>query len=152
MYRRARPGRDESHYLRVGRAGVVGFGALLAVFALACIEMRGGQDLISFALGVMTFAYSGLVGVFLCVLLLGRGSARSVIAALLVGFAIVWALQPWFVTVLFGAAPAGASFAELPLPHRIAAFDFTWKFTFAVAVTTVVCALGGRARPEAVHA
>ena len=52
--------------------------------------MKEKEDtLINFALGVMTFAYAGLMGVFLCVLLTRRGSTPSVVAALVVGLSVI---------------------------------------------------------------
>ncbi|MEM6257306.1 MAG: sodium:solute symporter [Planctomycetota bacterium] len=73
------------------RLAVVLMGALLTAAALvmALIYDPEADTLIRFALGVMTFAYAGLMGVFLCVLLTGRGSTASVIAALITGMAVI---------------------------------------------------------------
>ena len=68
------------------------------IFALACIwwQRASGQLLIDFVLNVMNYAYAGLLAVFLTALLTRRGSANSAIAALIVGFLAVLALEPTF--------------------------------------------------------
>ena len=111
FYRPLRPGRSEKHYLAAGRWGVALWGVALGGFAVFSAYWHGqkeGQTLIDFALGVMTFAYSGLVGVFLTVLLTKRGNTTSVIAALLTGFTTVCLLNiyanktlafPWHMTI-----------------------------------------------------
>jgi len=40
FYKRGRPGRSEAHYVFASRLAVVGWGALLAAFALATIKLR----------------------------------------------------------------------------------------------------------------
>ena len=60
-----------------------------AAIAMVLIYDEEQDTLINFALGVMTFAYAGLMGVFLCVLLTDQGSTVSVIAALVIGMAII---------------------------------------------------------------
>jgi SSS family transporter len=151
VYRAHAPGRDEAHYLRVGRRGVVGFGVALAVVAALCIAWAQAQDsgrgsaLLDFVLGVMIFAYSGLIGVFLSVLVLRRGSERSVIAALATGFVAVLLMQPWMPWV--GPLPSrDTPFGDLALAQQVAASHFTWKLAAAVCVTLAVAASGGRLR------
>jgi SSS family transporter len=158
VYKRARSDRDERHYLHAGRVGVVAFGVVLGLFAVLCVfwqaalgdDVSGGA-LLNFVLGVMTFAYSGLVGVFLSVLVLRRGSTTSVVAALVAGFVLVLAVQPWMIAEWAGAVPADMAFADLSLVHQVAAAHFMWKFSAAVVVTFALCAAGGRTShgPEA---
>src|SRR5207248_1723022 len=72
FYTRLAPGRSERHYLRASRAAVAGWGMVLAGFAIFCIfwkRARPDTTLIDFALSVMTFAYAGLVAVFISALL-----------------------------------------------------------------------------------
>ncbi|MEL6329720.1 MAG: hypothetical protein AAFR38_08670 [Planctomycetota bacterium] len=66
-------------------------GAALTLCAGAFALSQGGREegLIPFALGVMIYAYAGLLGVFISVLLLGRGSTVSVVTALVLGAAVV---------------------------------------------------------------
>ena len=75
----------------VQRVLVVAMGALLTGAAIGMVALYDPESdtLIPFALSVMTFAYAGLMGVFLCVLLTGRGNTASVIAALIVGMAVI---------------------------------------------------------------
>jgi SSS family transporter len=154
LYRKFAPGRGEPHYLAVGRKGVIWFGVALSVVAALCVWWQsthadeGGNALLDFVLGVMTFAYSGLVGVFLCVLLLRRGSERSVIAALVTGFALVLLVQPWMWWVPDDLG-ADAPFGTLTLAQQIASAHFSWKFAASVVVTFAVCASGGPLRPRA---
>ncbi|UFS61789.1 hypothetical protein LOH54_08975 [Sulfurimonas sp. HSL-3221] len=51
--------------------------------------------LVSFALGVMSFAYAGLLGVYASALFTKRGSAQAVPWALGGGFVTVLLLQPY---------------------------------------------------------
>ncbi len=70
-------------------------GVSLVATACVFVLMEGGKNegLIPFALGVMLYAYTGLLAVFVTTLLLKRGSARSIIAALLAGAVTVGLLQ-----------------------------------------------------------
>ncbi|MDD4755330.1 MAG: sodium/solute symporter [Prolixibacteraceae bacterium] len=83
--------------LKESRILVVFMGAVLTAFAVisAIMQGAGGQSLVDFALGVMSFSYAGMLGVFLCAVLTKRGNVKSVIAALIVGFLIVLLLQPY---------------------------------------------------------
>ena len=85
------PGRQ----VRVSRLAVMLWAIPLAGFASFCVfwQRSGEQRLIDFALGVMVFAYSGLLAVFLTALFTRRGNSYSAIAALLAGFGTVLALQ-----------------------------------------------------------
>jgi len=96
FYKPRYSGRHERHYLLVGRLGVVMWGLLLGIFATICIywERAVTRTFIDFALGVMVFAYSGLLGVFVAALFTPRGSTRSVIVALIAGFFMVAAMDP----------------------------------------------------------
>ena len=73
------------------RAMVLVMGIVLTLSAIVMTLMydKDQDALIPFALGVMTFAYAGLMGVFLCVILTGRGSTISVVAALTTGMAVI---------------------------------------------------------------
>ena len=116
FYQRFRPGETETHYVKVGRLAVIGFGAALGVFAVGSVfwmEARPQTTLIDFALQVMVFAYSGLVAVFLTAIFTRRGSGGSALAALAVGFAAVVVMQtfwakslafPWMMTIATGMA------------------------------------------------
>ena len=115
---------------------VVGFGALLGAFAVLCVfwQRAQGQTLIDFALGVMTFAYSGLLAVFLAALFTGRGNARTVIAALLTGCCAIALMQN---AVWVHWAPAAWRDWRLAYP---------WQMLLATALAFAVCCLGRPAR------
>lgn len=59
---------------------------LLAMLCTAAFDPKA--SLLSYVLSLMTFAYSGMLGVFLTALFTRRGSTPSVIAALGVGLAV----------------------------------------------------------------
>ena len=98
----------EGDPLKASRLGVVGMGAALVVFAIgaAAMQEQGGEKLINFALGVMTFALSGLLGVFFAALYTTRGNAWSAIAGLVTGAGVIVALKtgtnlawPWWMAI-----------------------------------------------------
>lgn len=132
-------GRDDQHYLKVGRLGVVGFGVILGGFACACVFLQQSSTLIDFALSVMNFAYAGLLAVFFTALFTRRGNTGTVIAALLVGAFVVLLMQPWIWPLWTGlvarALPAAAALPELKLA-------FPWQLLIAVTVAFVVCVSG----------
>ncbi len=111
------PGRQ----VRISRTAVILWAIPLGLFASFCVfwHDRSEQRLIDFALGVMVFAYSGLLAVFLTALFTRRGNSASVIAALVIGFLTTLALQ------LTPLAPA-------------------WNMLVATALSFGVCCLGHR--------
>ncbi|TVS07934.1 MAG: sodium:solute symporter [Phycisphaerales bacterium] len=145
FYRRIAPKKSEKHYLFVGRLGVVFWGLVLGGFAGLCIywQRSSEEQLIDFALGVMAFAYAGMVAVFLTVICTKRGSSASVIAALIVGIGATLVLQPWFANWALGNFASGLppAFAD---PWRTLANDvaFPWRFMIAAALSLIVCMLG----------
>lgn len=96
FYAHAVPGKSDRHYMIAGRWATLGWGVALAGFACLCIvwQKYENRTLIDFALGVMTYAYSGLLAVFLSALFTKRGSTASVIAALVTGFLVVLYFNP----------------------------------------------------------
>lgn len=155
FYRRLRPDRTEAHYLRAGRLAVVGWGVVLGGFAVLCVfiqtrenQFRDDGTLLTFALTVMTYAYAGLVPVFLTALLGRRGSAAGVITMLVTGFVAVTAMQDfaWRLagTDLHAIRSAFASARELdphaarPLPLTIVDLAFVWKLTIASALAWLI--------------
>ncbi len=97
------------------------WGIVLAGFACVCVfwQAASGRTLIDFALGVMIFAYSGLLGVFLTAIFTPRGNAPTAIAALVAGFACVWVMRA----------------SDLALP---------WQMLVATTLSFGVCCLGRR--------
>jgi solute:Na+ symporter, SSS family len=135
-YRPLRPGRADEHYLRVGRAAVVGWGVVLGGFATLCVYWFKPNDetILNFVLGAMAFAYAGLLGVFFTVLLTKRGNAASAIGALIVGFLAVLILQPAAWKFAGSEIPAGLKMA------------FPWRLTAATLLSFAVCVAGSPRR------
>ena len=131
-YRTVFPDRGERHYLRVGRCAVAGWGVVLGGFAMVCVywQQAAQQSLIDFALSVMTFAYAGLVAVFLTAALTSRGNGRSVVMALAGGFGATALLQP----------PIWRSWA--PSAWQPLTLAFPWQLLIATAIATALCCLG----------
>ena len=107
---------------------MVAWAALLAVVAigLAVWQSKDDRTLLEFALGVMSYAYAGLLGVFLVALFTRRGSAVSVVAALVVGGLAILATEPIVVRSI-----------DADWMPRLA---LGWRMTIAVALATVVAA------------
>lgn len=122
--------RSERHFVRAGRIATVALG--LALFAMAILsyywQRYADSSLLEFVLGVMAFAYSGLIGVYGVALFTGRGNAASVIAAFAAGFLTVLAFQPYAIDA-----------AGLPLALKGVAFP--WQLVLGTLVAAAVCAL-----------
>ena len=88
---------DELHFVKAARYAVLFFALILSAMAILSYFWQKYSDLslISFALGVMAFAYTGLLGVFFSVMFTKRGSSKTVPWALASGFLSVLALQPY---------------------------------------------------------
>ena len=121
----------EAHIVKAGRVGMLLLGlALLGMSVLCYYWQRYTQaPLITFALGVMSFAYSGLLGVYFTALFTSRGSSRSVVWALATGFAAV-TLQQSYVVDLLGLPAAWRSLA------------FPYQLCIGTAVAFATCLLG----------
>ncbi|WP_237065351.1 sodium:solute symporter [Microbulbifer guangxiensis] len=119
------------HFVVAGRSAMALIGAALSGMAILCFYWQQISDLplITFALSVMVFAYSGLLGVFFTVLFTNRGSGLSVTMALIGGFFVTLMLQPWMITLLTGN--------EEPL-----VLAFTWQLCLGTAIAFSICCLG----------
>lgn len=117
---------DDAAQVSASKYMVVLMGVLLTAFAiLTCLmQQNSGLNLVDFATGIMCFAYSGMIGVFLTAIFTGRGNTASVIAALAAGALITIPLM--FQTQLFG--------------HVYIAW--TWWCPIGGVVTTLICMLG----------
>lgn len=96
---------DEMHFVKAGRNAVLFFAVTLSLMAMLSYYWQRYTELplLSFALGVMAFAYTGLLGVFGAAIFTKRGSARSVPFALIGGFMTVFLLQPYVLGESLGA-------------------------------------------------
>ena len=94
--------------------------ALIATAIVSAWRYNPNQDsLLDFALGVMSFAYTGMLGVFLTALLTKRGNTISVLAALAAGVIVTTLLQDsifgWWTGHIFGSPMKLASFWWMPI-------------------------------------
>lgn len=132
--RRDLPPLEPTSATRWGRCSMVGWALLLAIvaYALAVWQSKDDRTLLEFALGVMSYAYAGLLGVFVVTLFTRRGSATSVVAALFAGAAVIAATEPMLVRHL-----------DVDWMPRLA---LGWRMTIAVLVATVIAACPGPRR------
>ncbi|MBN2721888.1 MAG: sodium:solute symporter [Campylobacterales bacterium] len=103
IYKPMFAGKSEKHYLKASRAGVLVSALLLSLMAILSYYWQRSSDipLLDFALGVMVFAYAGLLGVYGAALWTKRGDEKSVRYALIGGFMTVLFLQPYITKALF---------------------------------------------------
>jgi len=94
---------DEMHFVKAGRNAVLFFAVALSLMAMLSYYWQRYTELplLSFALGVMAFAYTGLLGVFGAAIFTKRGNAATVPLALLGGFMTVLLLQPYILGMMF---------------------------------------------------
>ena len=88
---------DEAYFVKASRNTVLIFALILSLMAIVSYfwQRYSELSLIGFALGVMSFAYTGLLGVFFSALFTSRGTSKTVTFALMGGFLSVLALQPY---------------------------------------------------------
>jgi Na+/proline symporter len=120
----------------------VGFVLLLVSIFAAWYQQHSKLPLIDFALNSLAFCFAPLLAIIMSLMLLRRGNALSVIAALVTGFTTCTLLQPpvvaWLTTQL---APAdGSQVAALLAWAKTLAFP--WHFVLAWVLSLCVCALG----------
>lgn len=136
IYRKLAPNKSKAHELRVARIGVAGWGIALGAFALLCVWIRSGDDsstLLAFALNIMTYPYSGLLGVFLTATLTRRGSTASALAALITGPIVVLAFE---------------HLINAPDPDEGFVLAFPWRLTLGVIASFLVCIIApGKSPP-----
>ncbi|MGF1544266.1 MAG: sodium:solute symporter [Parvularculaceae bacterium] len=118
-------------YVVAGRIGMAVFAVLLSAMAVLCFFWQRYTEmaLLEFALSVMAFAYAGLIGVFFTALFTKRGSAASVVAALVAGFLVILVQQRYVAE-------------SLGLPSALHALAFPWQLVIGVAVALAVCCAG----------
>ena len=100
------PQTSEEHFLKASRKAVLLFALILTIMAIVSYFWQRSSDLslIGFALGVMSFAYAGLLGVYFSALFTNRGNEKTVLPALLGGFLTVFVLQPYILDLHIGFA------------------------------------------------
>ncbi|MFA5461493.1 MAG: sodium:solute symporter [Sulfurimonas sp.] len=97
---------DEEHFVKASRVAVLIFALLLSLMAMLSYFWQRYSDLslIGFALGVMSFAYTGLLGVYFSAIFTSRGNRTTVLIALIGGFLSVLVLQPYMFGITIGFA------------------------------------------------
>jgi Na+/proline symporter len=125
---------SEHHYVNAGRAAMVILALALFAMSILCYYWQRYSDtpLLEFVLGVMVFAYSGLLGVYGVVVFTKRGSTASVIAALAMGFLTILVQQHYVVD-------------SLGLPMAMKALAFPWQLCIGTGLAFITCYIG---RPE----
>jgi Na+/proline symporter len=115
--------REALFYVKAGRKAVLMFAVALSLMAfLSFYWQRYSQlPLLSFALSVMAFAYTGLLAVFASAIFTKRGNETSVSLALISGFMTVLFCQPYMLGGQLG---------------------FAWQILLATFVAFVVMMLG----------
>jgi Na+/proline symporter len=123
--------KSESHLVFAGRVATVLVALLLLIMSMLCFYWQQYTDmpLLDFALSVMVFAYSGLLGVFFVVVFTNRGSPLSVYLALATGFMVSILLQSYVVDLL-------------ALPTKLGVLAFTWKLCIGTCLAFLVCFSG----------
>jgi Na+/proline symporter len=116
------------HYVKAGRLAMLIVAIALASMAGVCFywQQYTNMPLLQFALSVMVFSYSGLLGVYFCALFTSRGTQGTVLAALICGFVSTLLFQPYIMSFY------------LPLNSQ---FDlgFTWQLCIGTLVAFLVC-------------
>lgn len=132
FYDRYRPHATPRQRERMSRRFVVIWALLLSLFALVCVSLQraSGDTLLVFALGVMLYAYTGMLAVFAAAMFTKRGSTGAVVAALATGFISV-AMMQWG-PGLVGFETAGGE----PL-----VISLGWRMLFGTVAAFAVCTL-----------
>lgn len=130
-------GLSEQHFVNAGRLAMILVALALGSMACLCYYWQQYSDtpLLQFALSVMVFSYSGLLGVYFTTLFTQRGSAVSVFWALVCGFITPLLLQPYIIKIYM---PTDWQFN----------LGFTWQLVLGTVVATLVCGLGRPAQNQ----
>jgi SSS family transporter len=137
------PAATTTHTGEASKWIVAAVGAALALFAIACAMLYDPHHhtLLDYVQGLMTFALSGILGVFLTALFTTRGNSASIIAALVVGPAVVTLLQPALMqkwTPLFF--------------HQPLTLAWPWWMPIATTLSFLTCILPPHVKPPMVSA
>lgn len=124
---------SEEKTVQAGRISMAIVAVALSLMAALCFYWQQHSDmpLLAFALSVMVFSYSGLLGVYFTALFSTRGSASSTLAALVIGPLVPVLLQPYIMTLY------------LPDEYQFS-LGFSWQLVIGTAVATTICLLGNR--------
>ncbi|WP_339726176.1 sodium:solute symporter [uncultured Paraglaciecola sp.] len=122
---------SDKHFVRAGQIAMAAVAVVLGGMAILCYFWQQFSDtpLLAFALSVMVFSYSGLLGVYGAALFTKRGNKTTVLLALICGFCVPLIFQPYIIQTL------------LPEQHH---FDlgFTWQLCIGTFISFLVCISG----------
>ncbi len=123
--------KSERHYVRAGQTGMALVGLGLFSMSVLCYywQRYSGLPLLDFALSVMVFAYSGLLGVYFTALFTNRGSITSVKAALIAGFLVTLLGQVYIIDLL-------------GMPDGLKGYAFTWQLCIGTLISFLICMVG----------
>lgn len=126
---------EEMHFVKAGRVAVLLFAVALSAMAMLSYYWQKETELplLSFALGVMAFAYTGLLGVYAAAIFTKRGNATTVPLAFILGFLTVLLLQQYIL---------GESLGDV-LGWKI---GFAWQLVLGTAVAFGVMMSGSKNR------
>ncbi len=137
--RPARRDLTDAAAVRASRIGVLAAGIALGAIASACViwQHSASEKIIPFAMGVMLFAYTGLLAVFLAAALTKRGTSTSVAAALIAGAVAIAAMKfgPMLRVPMFVAHAADGALRPLSLG---------WQMTIGTALAFCICIIPPR--------
>lgn len=149
----ARKGLSDAQAAQRARVLVVCVGLVLTGVSLfaAWYQQHSQLPLIDFALNSLAFSFAPLLAIFVCLVLLGRGRAWSIVLALVAGFGMCVLLQaPVLRAVRDAMQPAAESNADGVLAWA-ASLAFPWHFVLSFVLSFAVCVCGGSAPSGAVR-
>lgn len=123
--------KSDKHYVFAGQLGMLAVALALASMAILCYFWQRYTDmpLLAFALSVMVFSYSGLLGVYFTCVFTKRGNRHSVLLALIVGFLVTLSFQPYVMTL----------YLSEDLRFNL---GFTWQLCIGTLVSFMICYSG----------
>ena len=129
--------KSEKYFVNAGRVGM-----LLAALALGSMaslsyywQRYTDMPLLAFALSVMVFSYSGLLGVYFNALFTKRGNSTSVLIALIAGFITTLLFQPYIQEMI------NISWFRIDLA-------FPYQLCVATLIAFICCYLGAPRKQE----
>lgn len=123
--------KDDRHFVSAGRLGMLVAAIALAAMAILSFYWQRYTDtpLLAFALSVMVFSYSGLLGVYFNALFTNRGNSKSVLMALISGFITTLLFQTYIQDAI------GIEWLKVDLA-------FPYQLCVATFISFTVCYLG----------
>ena len=117
------PNISEIHFVKIAKIMILVFAVALSSMAVLSFIVHSNSDipLISFALGVMAYAYSGLLGVFGSAIFTDRGNSKLIPYALAGGFFSVLSMQGYTFGLDIG---------------------FAWQLVIGTAISFMIMQLG----------